>query len=111
MVPAQSVETALTAERQATREQGTEGTAAPASFCHIAPGLIDELWRDCDAAIYMPTRAEFEKIVLEIGMARNFGLETGLASEATPHQQAEFFAALRMADLVLARAAFSPYER
>ena len=55
--------------------------------------------------------AEFEKILLGIGMARNFGLETGLAVEATPHQQAEFFAALRMADLVLARACAGGSER
>ena len=67
MVPAQSVGTALPAERQATREQAADGTAALVGFCHIAPGLIDDLWRDCDAATYSLTRAEFEQIVLASG--------------------------------------------
>ncbi len=44
-------------------------------------------------------------------MAQNFGLATGLAAEATPAQQAAFFATVRMPDLVLARACAAGNER
>jgi RNA polymerase sigma-70 factor, ECF subfamily len=99
IVPTQSVGAALPAD------------LAPAEQCAISSSLFDELWRTCEAEACGLTRADFEQIVLRIGMARNFGLEAGLAVEATPRQQADFFATLRMADLVLARACGAGSER
>jgi RNA polymerase sigma-70 factor (ECF subfamily) len=86
------------------------GTAVPAKLpatCTIAPALLEELWRTCEAEAVGLTRAEFEQIVLRIGMANNFGQ----AAEATPEQQSAFFAGLRMADLALARACAGGNER
>jgi len=83
---------------------------APAQSA-VAPALIDELWRACDPESCGLTKADFEQMVLRIGMAHNFGLAEGLAAEATPAQQSVFFAGLRMADLVLARACAGGSER
>ena len=92
------------------------GTAVPAELapvaqCVIAPALVEDLWRRCEAEACGLARAEFEQIVLGIGMVRNFGLTAGLAAEATPTQQAAFFGTLHMADLVLARACAAGNER
>ncbi len=84
---------------------------APAAQCAIAPALLEDLWRRCEAEACGLARAEFEQVVLAIGMARNFGLAAGLAAEATPGQQAAFFGSLHMADLVLARACAAGNER
>src|SRR5215469_12561877 len=94
----------------------TMGTALPAEpppvpQCAVAPDLLEELWRTCDAEACGVTRAEFEQILLRIGMGHNFGLPGGLAADATPAQQTAFFAGLRMADLVLARACAGGNER
>ena len=98
MVPTQPVGTAIPAE-----------LAAPAQ-CAVAPAL-EELWRACEAEACGLTRDEFEQIVLRIGMAQNFGQAADLAAETTTAQQTAFFATLRMADLVLARACASGSER
>jgi RNA polymerase sigma-70 factor, ECF subfamily len=84
---------------------------APPVRCAIAPALLDELWRTTEAEACGLSRAGFEQVVLRIGMAQNFGFEAGLAIDGTPAQQAAFFATLRMADLVLARACASGSER
>ena len=99
MVPTQSVGTAI------------PGELAPAAQCSIAILVLDELSRTCAPDACGLTRAEFERIVLHIGMAQNFGLATGLAADATPAQQSAFFATLRMPDLVLARACACGSER
>ena len=99
IVPTQSVGTAVPAE------------LAPAAHCVIDPAVLEELWRACEADACGLAHAEFEQIVLEIGMARNFGLAAGLAAEANPAQQSAFFGTLRMADLVLARACAAGNER
>ncbi len=95
--------------------QPVAGTVAaqvePAAHCTIAGSLLDELFKTCDAAAYELAREEFESIVLRIGMAQNFGRTEGLAGAATQPQQAEFFANLRLADLVLARACANGNER
>jgi RNA polymerase sigma-70 factor (ECF subfamily) len=44
-------------------------------------------------------------------MSQNFGLASGLASQATEEQQAAFFQNLRLSDLVLARACACGHER
>jgi RNA polymerase sigma-70 factor (ECF subfamily) len=73
--------------------------------------LLDDLWRTCEADACGLSRTEFEQILLRIGMAQNFGLATGLPVDATAQQHATFFAGLRIADLVLARACASGSER
>lgn len=99
IVPTQSVGTALPAE------------LTPGIACPIAAPVLEELVRTCDPAAFGLTRAEFEQIVLRIGMARNFGLAGSPATEPTPAQQSVFFAGLRMTDLVLARACAGGSER
>ena len=99
IVPTQSVGTAIPAE------------LAPAVQCSIAPSVVDELSRICEPEASGLTPAEFEQIVLRIGMAQNFGLAAGAALDATPAQQSAYFAGLRMPDLVLARACASGSER
>jgi RNA polymerase sigma-70 factor (ECF subfamily) len=82
-----------------------------AAQCAVAPALLEELWSTCEGEACGLTHDDFEPIVLRIGMAHNFGLAEGLAAEATPAQQTAFFAGLRMADLVLARACAGGNER
>ncbi|HET6205468.1 MAG TPA: ECF-type sigma factor [Terracidiphilus sp.] len=91
-VPAQTVATAVPAEPSTVAQ------------CVIAPSVLDELWRSSEAEACSLSRAEFEQILLRIGMAQNFGLTAGLPLDVTPGQQAAFFTSVRIADLVLARA-------
>ena len=99
IVPTQSVGNAVPA------------ALVPAASCEISAALLDELWRTCNAEACGLNRAQFEQILLAIGMAHNFGLPSGLAAEAVPAQQAAFFSSLRLADLVLARACAAGNER
>jgi RNA polymerase sigma-70 factor (ECF subfamily) len=71
--------------------------------------LLDDFWRACDGASWGLKRDEFDQIVTAAGIAQNFGLDTGVA--ATRAQQAAFFRALRLDDLVLARACAAGNER
>ncbi len=84
---------------------------APAARTSIAPDLVRDLFRTCEAAAYALSQQDFEQILLRIGMADNFGRASGTAAGATREQQAAFFAALKLADLVLARACASGHER
>jgi RNA polymerase sigma-70 factor (ECF subfamily) len=79
--------------------------------CAISPASLDELWPTCEAEACGLSRADFEQILVGIGMAQNFGVATGLAADATQQQQAAFFGSLRIADLVLARACAGGNER
>jgi RNA polymerase sigma-70 factor (ECF subfamily) len=99
VVPAQSVGTALQAD------------LAPPVVAVISPRLLDELWLTSEAEACGLMRAQFDEVLLGIGMARNFGLESGLASQATEEQQTAFFQSLRLSDLVLARACAGGHER
>jgi RNA polymerase sigma-70 factor, ECF subfamily len=96
-----------------TQPAGTavQAELAPVVQCQIPPALLDELWATCEAEACGLARPDFEQILLRIGMAQNFGLPKGLAAAATPEHQGAFFAGLRMADLVLARACASGNER
>jgi RNA polymerase sigma-70 factor (ECF subfamily) len=96
-----------------TQPVGTavQAKLAPVVQSQIPPPLLDELWRRCEAEASGLARAEFEQILLRIGMAQNFGLPKGQPAAATPEQQATFFSSLRLADLVLARACASGNER
>jgi RNA polymerase sigma-70 factor (ECF subfamily) len=99
VVPAQPVGTALQAE------------VAPPAPCAISPRLLDQLWQTSEAEACGLLRLEFDQILLRVGMAQNFGLPSGLASQATEEQQTAFFQNLRLSDLVLARACASGHER
>ncbi|HEY1497080.1 MAG TPA: hypothetical protein VGF49_21140, partial [Candidatus Solibacter sp.] len=98
-MPAQPVGSALQAD-----------LASPVP-CAIDPRLLDELWHTSEAEACGLLRPEFDQILLRIGMAQNFGLALGLASQATEEQQAAFFQNLRLSDLVLARACAHGHER
>jgi len=95
-----------------TPAQSVEDTGAPgiaASPCGVNLGLLDDLWRECDAAAWGLTGAEFNQILSSIGTAQNFGQPP----EATPsrQQQAAWFRSLKLNDLVLARACAAGNER
>lgn len=77
------------------------------------PALLDDLWRECGAGVWGLERSEFDRIVLVAAMAQNFGLESGLQSGAitSKDQQAAFFRAVKLADLVLAKACAAGNER
>ena len=98
VLPTQSVGTAIGPE------------VAPVGI-EIDPQVLNDLWGTCEAEACGLTRAEFEQIVLGVGIANNFGLASGAASSDTREQQAGCFAALRMPDLVLARACARGKER
>jgi len=75
----------------------------------ISRALVEELWRACDAATWGLASDEFEQILVDAGAAQNFGLPE--ASPASRQQQASFFRALCLDDLVLARACACGNER
>ena len=76
-----------------------------------APGTphLDEFWRGSDAAAYGLTRTEYDDILQRLGAAQNYGLPAG--ATASTEEQAEFFRALKLNDLVLARACAAGHER
>jgi RNA polymerase sigma-70 factor, ECF subfamily len=81
-------------------------TALPGA---IDGALMEELWRSCDAARWGLAREEFDRILLDVGTAWNYGLEEG--ADAPEKQRAAFFRGLCLADLVLARACAAGNER
>ncbi|MGA8781832.1 MAG: sigma-70 family RNA polymerase sigma factor [Terracidiphilus sp.] len=91
-------------------------TAAPAPGSGIDafpltldPALLAELFRASDAAAWGLTQSECAQILLEVGTSANFGLAAG--DIATHQQQANFYRALRLPDLVLARACAYGHQR
>ena len=82
-----SKESVTTSKNQAYREGvGMAPTESVASAAEAAipalPGavgraLLEELWRECDAAGWGLAEDEFERILLEAGTAQNFGLADG----------------------------------
>jgi RNA polymerase sigma-70 factor, ECF subfamily len=75
----------------------------------LDPALLAELFRASDAAAWGLTQSECAQILLEVGTFANFGLAPG--DIATQHQQTGFYNALRLPDLVLARACARGHER
>lgn len=73
-----------------------------------ASPLLKELWRESGAAAYGLDQQNFNRILLRVGTAQNYGLEPG--ATASRRQQAGFFRGLRLADLTLARACASGHE-
>jgi len=96
ITPAQSVE-------------GTAGEGIPRLQEAIDGLLLEELWQECDGASCGLERGEFNQILLDVGTAPNYGLAAGTA--ASRQQQAAYFRALRLGDLVLARACAAGNER
>jgi len=88
---------------------GAAEAELPAAGAAIDRGLLEELWRECEAASWGLSREEFDAILLGAGSAWNYGLEAG--TQTTPRQRAVFFRALRLSDLVLARACAAGNER
>jgi RNA polymerase sigma-70 factor (ECF subfamily) len=102
ITPSQPV--AVTAENNIP---SAPATIRPLLF--IPSALVEELWLECDAAVYGLTRGEFSEMLLRIGDAQNYGLSSGVAPSS--EQRAAFFRSLKLPDLVLARACADGNER
>lgn len=89
--------------------ESTAGASVSAMPHAIDRLLLDELWRQCDAASYGLTRSEFNEILLRVGTAQSVELDEG--AYASGQQQAAFFRSLKLEDLVLARACAAGNER
>lgn len=74
----------------------------------IDPALLEELWRESDAAACGVAKSEFDQILQRVGTAQNYGLAEG--ETPSRRQQTAFFRGLKLADLVLARACASGKE-
>jgi len=88
---------------------GATGAGIEALPPAIDPALLAGLWRQCGAADWGLTLGECQRILVEVAAASNFGLAAG--EIASFRQQAAFFAALCLPDLVLARACARGHER
>jgi len=75
----------------------------------IDPALLRELWRESGAESWGLPQNVCDRILLDVGTERNFGMSAG--EKATRLQQAAFFRSLCLADLVLARACAGGDER
>lgn len=71
--------------------------------------LLDELWVDSGAASWGLARSDFDRITCTAGLRQNFGLPFGTA--AGRKEQAAFFRAVKLSDLVLASACAEGNER
>ena len=94
--PAQSVE-------------GSAGDGISGPVGAIDRVLLQELWLECEAERCGLERSEFDKILLDVGAAQNFGLAEG--EIASRQQQGAYFRGLKLGDLVLARACAAGSER
>jgi RNA polymerase sigma-70 factor, ECF subfamily len=83
-----------------------EASAAPVS---VHPALLDELWLEGGARTWGLERSEFDRILLLVAVAQNFGLAP--AATAAKQQQAAFFRSFKLDDLVLAKACAAGNER
>jgi RNA polymerase sigma-70 factor, ECF subfamily len=70
--------------------------------------FLDETWAASDAPSYGLTRADFNATLLAAGAERNFGLPA--ETRPSPQQQAAYFRAIKINDLVLARACAAGHE-
>ena len=71
--------------------------------------LLDELWCAAEAESVGMGRAEFGRILLDVGAGQNYGLNQGTA--ASREQQAAYLHTLKLADLALAHACAAGSER
>jgi len=72
------------------------------------PALLVALWHESGAAGWGLAADDCNRILLEVGLKCNYGLAPD--QSATPRQQARFFRALCLPDLVLARACARGHE-
>jgi RNA polymerase sigma-70 factor (ECF subfamily) len=89
--------------------EGAAGEGIPSQPGAIDDLLLNELWQECDGASCGLARGEFNKILLDVGGAHNYGFAEG--ATASRQQQAAYFRGLRLGDLVLARACAAGNER
>jgi RNA polymerase sigma-70 factor (ECF subfamily) len=87
-------------------EPTSEVSASPVA---VHPALLNELWRECEARAWGLQQSEFDRIILLVAMAQNFGLASGVVAQR--EEQATFFRSLKLADLVLAKACAAGHER
>jgi RNA polymerase sigma-70 factor (ECF subfamily) len=95
-----------------TPSQPVECDAAagiPAVLGGIDGALLEELWRESEAASCGLMPGELSEILLRAGAAQNYGVATGTI--ATRQQRGVFFRSLKLADLVLAQACAEGSER
>ncbi len=71
--------------------------------------FFDEFWHASDAATYGLTRAEFDEILLRLSTAQHYGLPAGATTSSA--EKAAHFRALKLNDVVLARACAAGNER
>jgi RNA polymerase sigma-70 factor, ECF subfamily len=81
----------------------------PAMPPPLDPALLAELWRASNASSWGLTPIDCAQILFDAATASNFGLPEN--QSATPQQQAAYFRALCLPDLVLARACARGHER
>jgi RNA polymerase sigma-70 factor (ECF subfamily) len=105
MVPSESVASPASAAAPAP----VPGAGFDAPLPALDPALLAELFHSCGAATWGLAPGECAKILFEVGTSANFGIAAG--EIATGHQHATFFRALRLPDLVLARACARGHER
>jgi RNA polymerase sigma-70 factor, ECF subfamily len=91
------------------RYESVEEAPQPSPVGARESAVFDEFWAQSDASAYGLTRAEFEAILLRAGAAQNFGLTAG--ARTTAQEQAAYFRALKVNDLVLAQACAQGNER
>jgi RNA polymerase sigma-70 factor, ECF subfamily len=83
--------------------------AAIATPPPVDPALLAELWRSSNAASWGLAQLECAQILSGVATAANFGLPEN--QFASPQQQAAYFRAFCLSDLVLARACARGHER
>lgn len=75
----------------------------------LEPALLDRLWSESGAGSWGLVRSDCDRILLLAALRQNFGLAAGAIAGAA--EQAEFFRAIKIADLVLAGACAEGNER
>jgi RNA polymerase sigma-70 factor (ECF subfamily) len=95
----------------APSQPGNEPLTVDSSTAAVAlePALLDQLWGECGAASWGLLRSDFDRIILLAAMRQNFGLGAGAIAGA--QEQAAFFRAIKLVDLVLAAACAEGHER
>jgi RNA polymerase sigma-70 factor (ECF subfamily) len=106
ITPSQSVEGSPVADfsavPQSILDPPLDSPSDAPSDAPFDPSFLDEFWQQCGASAYGLTRSEFNLILECAGKERNYGQPQ--AAIASQQQQAGFFRALKLQDLVLARA-------
>ena len=92
-----------------TPAQPAEDSDLEGAFQWMDGTLLEELWRVAEADSLGMGRAEFGRILLDVGAAQNYGLDQGTA--ASLEQRASYLRTLKLADLALARACAAASER